>query len=640
MISQRPPGECEAIVRTMTRCMEHEAFYVSGIHTVPEMCIYGGWAGLENSPDPAQIFFNEQRDIALLFCGECFIDQQTRTGLRRRGHNFGKQAGDWLVHLYEEEGDGFFERLNGLFSGLLIDKKKSRAFLFNDRYGMERIYWCETRHALYFASEAKALLRILPELRAFDEEGLAQFLAFGCTLEWRTLFRGVSLLPGASLWSFEKGIHRKKRYFSPAAWESRPTLSGECFESQFQETFQEILPRYFESDGRIGISLTGGLDTRMIMAGRPETGEKPICYTFAGENGETIDARLAARVAATCGLDHRILRIGPDFFSNFASHADRTVYITDGCFGVQGAHEIYLHRRARELAPVRLTGNFGSEVLRSMSTFKPLGLSPELFSPEFGQAVQRSTSGLCCTHEHPVTFGAFREIPWNLFGSLAAGRSQVTFRTPYLDNEIVALAFQAPGNFRTTPLQALRFVKNNSIPLSNIPTDRGLTGANPGLIGGLRHFLSEAAFKFEYHTNEGLPHCLSPLDQFFKMINPGARLLGSHKYLHYRSWFRAELAAHMSGIFADARIRRMSFWNSGFIEHMAADHICGRKNYIREINAVLTIEAVERLLFQGLPRGLEFSGAAGAASISPTATREFQLAQPALAGGTMTTKSA
>src|SRR4029077_4562913 len=105
-----------------------------------------------------------------------------------------------------------------------------------------------------------------------------------------------------------------------------------------------------ESRSRIGISLTGGLDTRMIMACQPAPAKNSVCYTFSGEKGLTFDDRLANRVAAVCGLEHEVLRIRPDFFSNFASHADRTVYITDGCFGISGAHEIYLNKQACQLA--------------------------------------------------------------------------------------------------------------------------------------------------------------------------------------------------------------------------------------------------------------------------------------------------
>ena len=123
---------------------------------------------------------------------------------------------------------------------------------------------------LYFASEAKALLRILPKLRQFDDEGVAQYLTFGCTLEWRTLFKDIQLLPAGSVWSFENGRCQKRTYFSPETWEAQPGLTAERFESEFQETFKRILPRYFESESKIGISLTGGLDTRMIMACRPD----------------------------------------------------------------------------------------------------------------------------------------------------------------------------------------------------------------------------------------------------------------------------------------------------------------------------------------------------------------------------------
>ena len=61
-------------------------------------------------------------------------------------------------------------------------------------------------------------------------------------------------------------------------------------------------------------------------------------------------------MAKACGLEHEIFRLGDDFFLNFASHADRTVYMTDGCVGPLAAHEVYLNRQARQLAPVRVTG--------------------------------------------------------------------------------------------------------------------------------------------------------------------------------------------------------------------------------------------------------------------------------------------
>ena len=607
IISRRPPQECQSRVKSMAIIMEHESFYNSGMYSVPEMGIYAGWVAHENSFGSKQPFFNERRDVVLLFSGECFADRGTRTGLRQKGHELGQAAGDSLVNFYEEEGERFFEKLNGAFSGLLIDRRQGKTFLFNDRYGVERIYWHEAKDAVFFASEAKALLRVSPELRTFDEEGVAQFLTFGCTLQQRTLFRGIQLLPGASVWSFEKGSCRKKQYFSPQVWELQSVLPAESFRAELQDTFERVLPRYFESDSRIGISLTAGLDSRMIMACLSKDAQKPVCYTFAGPRQDTLDARLAGQVAKACGLQHEILRLGTDFFSNFASHTDRTVYITDGCAGSLAAHEIDLNRQARHLAPVRVTGVFGGEMFRGVSMFKPLRLCPRLVNPDLGHSLNSVAQEWTRNNEHPVTFTAFREIPQKRFGPPGASRSQVTFRTPYLDNEIVALAYRAPASLRASPLTAWSIVENNSEFLSRIPTDMGIVGTANGLGMGPRRILSKVVCKLDYLYGEGLPHWLSSFDGFFDLVDSRVRLFGWHKFLHYRRWFRRELADYIVGALKDVQDRRSPFWNSGFLGGLAHGHINGRMNYVHEIDAVLTLDAVERLLFQGHPRDVERS---------------------------------
>ena len=191
IISRKPAAENARLVQTMAASMRHESFYVAGNFSARELGVCAGWIAHENSFAAKQVFQNEQKDITLIFSGECFVAAETKNRLKQNGHSFSETGGDCLPHLYEELGEKIFATLNGLFSGLLIDTRQKKVFLFNDRYGMERIYWHETADTFYFASEAKALLRILPELREFDAEGAAQFLTFGSTLDWRTLFRGI-----------------------------------------------------------------------------------------------------------------------------------------------------------------------------------------------------------------------------------------------------------------------------------------------------------------------------------------------------------------------------------------------------------------------------------------------------------------
>jgi asparagine synthase (glutamine-hydrolysing) len=583
--STKSPEECQRLVAGMTRSMLCEKFYVSGTQAFPDLGIYAGWVAHAGSQAAGQVFWNERRDVALLLSGECFpgahVHQQTAL------------AGGWLIRGYEERGEKFFESLNGLFSGLLVDLRGKRSFLFNDRYGVERLYWHEAKDATYFASEAKALLQVLPEVRAFDQEGVAQYLSFGCTLDWKTLFRGVQLAPGGSLWTIENGGCRRTRYFTPAQWESQPALTEAEFDAQFAETFRRILPRYFEASSPLGISLTGGLDTRMILAALPESAARPVTYTFAANEGESLDARIARRVAAVCGLKHELLRLGPDFFANFGLHADRTVLASDGCFGALGAHEIYLHEQARERAAVRLTGNYGSEVLRSMSTFKPALPADGLLNPDLAAAAKDCSRRPVEAAGSPVTFAAFQEVPWNLFGCLVAGRSQVTFRTPYLDNEIVKLAYAAPTSARTSPAAAVRFIKQASPALGAIATDRAQAG-NPGGIGrAFRRIYSEVTFKLDYMCSEGLPFGLSPLDGPYLAFNRALGISGLHKFLQYRRWLQKELSGFVQERVASAQL---PFWDRKFVANIACEHIAGRRNFSREINAVATLEAVNRLL--------------------------------------------
>ncbi len=602
---KKPAAECERLAQIMTAQLRHENFHRAGIFSIPEMGIFAGWIAQDDSFAANQTYFNEQKDIALVFSGECFFESETKIRLKQNGHRFSENRGDCLVHLYEEQGEKFFENLNGIFSGLLVDRRRNKIFLFNDRYGLDRIYWHETADAFYFASEAKALLRILPELRVFDREGIAQFFGVGCTGEGRTLFRGIQLLPSGARWVFENGGCRREKYFSPETWEQQLKLSATDYEAKFSEIFRKILPRYFVAEPRIGIALTGGLDTRMFMACLPSSGAKPISYTFTGAVGQTMDDRVAARVAMACGLEHQLLRLRTDFFSDFAAHADRTVFVTDGNSEIFGTHEIYFHRQARQLATTRLTGNYGGEILRNVPTWNPLQLAPEIFAADFSASVNAAGQQILAGKKNADTFAAFQEIPYGLFGNLSAGRSQINFRTPYLDNELVALAYQCPASIKQSSLPAARFVKACNPVLDKIPTDRGVVGDRSGPEVFLRRAFAEVTFKLDYQSDAGLPRGLAFLDPIFKPIVSGLKVAGLHKFLKYGSWFRQQLAPFVRERLAAAQSLGGGFLDADFIGSLAQQHISGQKNFSAEINSVLALESVERQLFKDLPRGIE-----------------------------------
>jgi asparagine synthase (glutamine-hydrolysing) len=413
------------------------------------------------------------------------------------------------------------------------------------------------------------------------------------------------LLPGGARWSFEAATVRRAQYFSPHTWEALPKLSPPDYEAAFAAAFRRILPRYFTGDSKVGISLTGGLDSRAIMACHPHDAQREVTYTFTGPACETIDDRVAGRVAAAGGLDHHRLRLGPDFFDNFAAHADRAVYVSDGSFGILGAHEIYFHRQARALAPVRLTGNYGGEIFRGVSTFKPPGLASVILARDLVPAVNAAAAELAARKTPPQTFAAFQEVPLSLFGSLAAGRSQVTFRTPYLDNELVALAYQCPASLHKSSLPMIRLIKACSPALDRIPTDRGFISDRWDPEVFIHRAVAELTFKLDYYSDAGLPRRLRLLNPLFKPVVGALGIAGSHKFLKYGTWFRGALAPYLIRKVAAAQVMTGGFWDGGALGQMAREHISGGRDFPSEINAVLTLESVQRQLFRDLPLRLE-----------------------------------
>src|SRR5204862_969173 len=117
------------------------------------------------------------------------------------------------------------------------------------------------------STEAKSLLAVLPELRGLDVTSLGEVFACGCVLQNRTLFKGVSLLPGGSAWIFSPGSSVEKRfYFEKQLWEEQPRLSPVAYAEALSETWVRVLPKYLNGRLPVALALTGGLDSRLILA--------------------------------------------------------------------------------------------------------------------------------------------------------------------------------------------------------------------------------------------------------------------------------------------------------------------------------------------------------------------------------------
>jgi asparagine synthase (glutamine-hydrolysing) len=579
--------------------MLYESFYSSDIYVNEGLGVYAGFVCHENSFCDCMPIWNEKKTVALLFFGENFSDLELFDELKAKHHKFDSSNAGYIVHMYEEKGLEFLRDLNGWFSGLLIDLRSSTVILFNDRFGMQRVFCYEHKDAFYFASEAKALLGAFPELRVLDVKGVTELLTCGCVLEDRTLFKNVSLLPHASAWIFGRDNRVEKSvYFTPDAWEDQPWLENAFFTERLHETLKKVLPRYFRTNQSIGISLTGGLDTRMLVANAEMPAGKYPCYTFGGMYRDCYDIVVARQVAAVCQQTHQTIPVGKEFLDEFPRYAERTVYISDGYLDVSGSSEVYANRLARDIAPVRLTGNFGGEVTRGIRQLQVMPYNQSLFDSSINQHVTFIPDTLeRHKRENVLSFILFNEAPWCGNLRLSCEQSQVTMRTPYLDNDLVALMYRMPPVMRGSKETALRLISDGNAALAAVPTDRGF-GGNGALSPTLRHAYREFLFKAEYAYNYGMPQWLARFDYTFKPMHFERLFLGRHKFCHYRLWYRDHLADYVKSVLLDDRTLNRPYLNRKAVEQTIEAHTRGYRNHTTEISQLLTLELIERLLIE------------------------------------------
>jgi len=176
LITKMPRERAERKLQQMVAPLRHESFYACQTWTEESLGVYVGWVAQKNSFSDGMPLSNEKGDVTLVFSGEDFHEPGIEGALTKRGHQLDNKASAYLVHQYEEDST-FPAGLNGRFHGLLADRTRGTALLFNDRYAMHRLYYHQAKDAIYFAAEAKAILAVRPELRRVDPQALGEFVS-------------------------------------------------------------------------------------------------------------------------------------------------------------------------------------------------------------------------------------------------------------------------------------------------------------------------------------------------------------------------------------------------------------------------------------------------------------------------------
>ena len=267
IIGQGPSEAHERLVRTMVKAMAYDDRFVSGMCSARALGLHAGWVAHRDSYAAKQCCDRRGPRWALV-SGELFPTDEGDGRLSETPASSRPQR-NLLLDRYEVKGIGLGEELNGLFGALLVDEERKRALLFNDRYGIERIYAYEKGESSSSPAKPKLSLAPFRKPEHGTSKGSLSFsssaarlkaehcsTASGSCREVRSAVRGGKSAQGSILRS--------------GVWEHAQPLDEDTFEQRFCEVFTTRLRPYLAAKNGLGISITGGLDTRTIMACLPE----------------------------------------------------------------------------------------------------------------------------------------------------------------------------------------------------------------------------------------------------------------------------------------------------------------------------------------------------------------------------------
>jgi asparagine synthase (glutamine-hydrolysing) len=308
---------------------------------------------------------NENGTLQVIQNGEIYNYRELRGELERAGHRF-RTHGDTevLVHLYEEHGDRFAERLRGMFAIAIWDAPRRRLVLARDRFGIKPLYYRQQAGELAFASELRALPR-----GEIDLDALEAFLAFNSVPAQLTIFREVRKLPAGHLLFWEDGRVRVERFARPAPVsvdELRGDDEAELVE-ELRSRVRDSVRAHLVSDVPVGVLLSGGVDSSFLTALAAEESSEPLrTFSIGFEErsfDELADARLVAERYAT---QHRELILRPDA----ALLLPALVEAFDEPFADSSALPTYLvSQLAASDVKVALSGEGGDELFGGYYTY-------------------------------------------------------------------------------------------------------------------------------------------------------------------------------------------------------------------------------------------------------------------------------
>lgn len=312
-----------------------------------------------------QPMYNEDGSLVVVFNGEIYNFQALTAELQAAGHTFATRSDtEVLLHGYEEWGKGMLDRLRGMFTFALWDRKAETLFLARDHFGIKPLYYYQNEEGeLLFGSEIKSFLDHPGFHKALNEDQLSLYLSYQYSPGEDTFFRGVKKLLPAHCLTWQGGEIKIERYWRPAFTpDDGPSLAE--WEQAIADAMTESVAAHKIADVEVGSFLSSGVDSS-YMAALAKV-DKTFTVGFANKQYDETD--FAKEFSAHIGVKNYAYRITPE---EYWANLGRIQYHMDEPLADAASVALYfVNREAAKQVKVCLSGEGADEFFGGYNIYK------------------------------------------------------------------------------------------------------------------------------------------------------------------------------------------------------------------------------------------------------------------------------
>ncbi len=564
-----------------------------------------------------QPFFTEDGSLGIMGEGMVYGRGGVEGTPSAAGDN--RPARNWLkeaVQAFQERGPPAIAELNGSFSLVIFDKKEEKIHIASDRFATRPIYYWRKGTEFAFATEPKAILKFPPYDKKLNLVAVSKFFRYGrlCVFGDDTWFEGVLGLPPGLILTLNGNECSIAKYWD-LTYSADKQATPDEFSERLVTSFREAVRiRTAEGDLRHSVALSGGLDSRAVLAACTNDG-RVGAYTFGAP--KTREIAIASKVARTAGANHLLCYIDPE---STAKYAEDVVWLSDGLEVVgisflldagerlRGAFEVSLDGFALDLT---LGGSFLRKNIINAVGFPELaGILDKKFAVFSDSELRSVFSGDFLARMGDRAKKSFLDTVWRSVGNTSADRADYfAMRTrvrnftimghvlsrsfyedtiPTLDNQFMDVITSIPVSLRYHYSVYRKFLRKLDPSLAMIQYERTGISPNRPFAMWMAGIIIERAFKIWN-------------DSLYKVTKGRISSLQTNAYLDLSGTLRLSKAwrdlVSRTLVRQDSLMYARGIIQRGYVLRLVSDHMSGRRDNREKILYLITFELILRRFF-------------------------------------------